>query len=137
KTNSKSIMMKIFYLDTCNTCQRIIKEIDHETQFEYQNIKTNPVLAADLDFFKEKTGSYESLFNRRAMKYRSMNLKDQNLQEADYRKLILEEYTFLKRPVVVIGEDIFVGNAKKTVEAAKKRLAAMDAESTQNTEAQI
>ncbi|MEM0995064.1 MAG: ArsC/Spx/MgsR family protein [Bacteroidota bacterium] len=125
-------MMKVFYLDTCNTCQRIIKEIDHETQFEYQNIKTNPLSATDLDFFKEKTGTYESLFNRRAMKYRSMDLKNQNLEEEDYRRLILEEYTFLKRPVIVIDDDVFVGNAKKTVETAKARLEDMQDDLAEN-----
>ncbi|MEM8524276.1 MAG: ArsC/Spx/MgsR family protein [Bacteroidota bacterium] len=115
-------MMKIYFLDTCNTCQRIIKEIDHEDQFEYQNIKTDPISAEDLDTFYEKVGSYESLFNRRAMKYRQRGLNKETLSEADYRRLILEEYTFLKRPVIVIHDDIFVGNAKKTVAAAKEKL---------------
>ncbi|MEL6720200.1 MAG: ArsC/Spx/MgsR family protein [Bacteroidota bacterium] len=115
-------MMKIYFLDTCSTCQRIIKEIDHEDQFEYQNIKTDPISAEDLDIFKEKVGSYEALFNRRAMKYRQRGLNNQELNELDYRTLILEEYTFLKRPVIVIEDEIFVGNAKKTVAAAKEKL---------------
>ncbi|MEN0047244.1 MAG: ArsC/Spx/MgsR family protein [Bacteroidota bacterium] len=115
-------MMKIFFLDTCNTCQRIIKEIDHEDQFEYQNIKADPISEKDLDDFKERVGSYEALFNRRAMKYRQMGLNKETLSEADYRRLILGEYTFLKRPVIVIDDDIFVGNAKKTVAAAKEKL---------------
>ena len=71
---------------------------------------------------KDKVGSYEELFSKRAIKFRSMGLKDLNLTDADYRKYILEEYTFLKRPVIWIGEEVFVGNAKKTVEAAKATL---------------
>ena len=70
-----------------------------------------------LDEMAEKIGSYEALFSRRAMKYKSMGLKDKNLTETDYRNLILEEDTFLKRPVFLVGENIFVGNSKKTVEA--------------------
>lgn len=115
-------MRKIFHLSTCNTCQRIIKELSAVGSFELQDIKTEPLTAADLDFFKEQAGSYEALFSRRAIKYKSMGLKDKNLTEEDYRKLILEEYTFLKRPVVVIDGQVFVGNAKKTVEAAKNLL---------------
>ena len=65
-------------------------------------------------------GSYEALFSRRAMKYKSMGLKDKNLSEQDYRQLILDEYTFLKRPVIIVDDQIFVGNAKKEVEAAKE-----------------
>lgn len=114
--------MKIYHLSSCNTCQRVIKEIDHETKFSYQEIKSDPITAQQLDELKAKVGSYEALFSRRAMKYRSMNLKEQQLSEADYRRLILDEYTFLKRPVVLVGDDIFIGSTKKTIAAAKKRL---------------
>ena len=85
-----------------------------------QDIKTESISAAQLDEMKSKTGSYESLFSRRAMKYKEMGLKDKPLTEKDYRQLILDEYTFLKRPVVIIGDKIFVGSEKKTVEALKK-----------------
>ena len=71
---------------------------------------------------KEKVGSYEALFSRRAMKYRSMGLNEKELSEDDYRNLILEEYTFLKRPVVVIDDEVFVGSAKKAVEGAKQKM---------------
>ena len=38
-----------------------------------------------------------------------------NLQEENFRRLILEEYTFLKRPIFLIGQQIFIGNSKKTI----------------------
>ena len=62
-------------------------------------------------------GSYEALFSKIAMKYRSMGLNEKKLTEKDFRKYILEEYTFLKRPVIVIGNELFVGSAPKTVKA--------------------
>lgn len=65
-------------------------------------------------------GSYEALFSRRALKYKEMKLKDKQLTEKDYRDLILQEYTFLKRPVVIKGKKIFIGSEKKTVEALKE-----------------
>lgn len=71
---------------------------------------------------KEMAGSYESLFSRRAMKYRGLGLHEMDLKEADYRKYILEEYTFLKRPVMIFEDEIFVGNTKKTVAAAADKL---------------
>jgi arsenate reductase len=116
-------MRKIFHLSTCNTCQRIIKELDLESKgFEMHDIKQQNISAEALDSAKEKIGSYEGLFSKRAMKFRSMGLNEMNLSEADYRKYILEEYTFLKRPFIWIGDQLFVGNAKKTVEAAKAAL---------------
>ena len=112
-------MNKIFYLESCSTCQRIIKELGITADnFEMHEIKSTPMSEGDVDAMKDKAGSYEALFSRRAMKYREMGLHEQNLSEKDYRKLILEEYTFLKRPVIWIGDELFVGNTKKVVEAA-------------------
>ena len=86
--------------------------------FELREIKSEPMSEAELDEMKSLSGSYESLFSRRSMKYKAWNLKEKTLTEADYRKYILEEYTFLKRPVIKISEKLFIGNAKAQVEAA-------------------
>lgn len=114
-------MKKIFVLGSCSTCQRILGELGTKTKgHEIQDIKTEKISAKDLDEMKKLAGSYEALFSRVAMKYRSMGLNEMELTEKDYRKYILEEYTFLKRPVVVSGDKIFIGNSKKVVEAAKE-----------------
>lgn len=68
------------------------------------------------------SGTYEALFSRRAMKYKSLGLAKMNLKESDYRQYILDEYTFLKRPVFIIDKDIFVGNSAKIVEAIRSEL---------------
>ena len=68
------------------------------------------------------SGSYESLFSKRAMLYREKGLHEKQLSEDDYKNLILEHYTFLKRPVVLVDGQIFVGNSKKVVQAAKEAL---------------
>ena len=116
-------MKKIYHLGTCTTCQAIIKETGIDKKgFEMQDIKTEKITPAQLDEMKSKTGNYESLFSRRALKYKEMGLKDKALTEKDYRQLILDEYTFLKRPVVFINDRIFVGSEKKNVEALKDAL---------------
>ncbi len=115
-------MKKIYYLKSCSTCQRIIQELDLSDEFQYQNIKEEKITAEQLDEMAKLSGSYESLFSRRAMKYKALGLKDKQLTETDYRNYILEEYTFLKRPVIIIDDAIFVGNSKKTVEAVKQQL---------------
>ena len=71
---------------------------------------------------EKMSGSYESLFSKRAMKYKAMGLKDKTLSENDIKNLIVDEYTFLKRPVILLNDEIFVGNSKKIVEAVKKKL---------------
>lgn len=115
-------MKKIYYLSTCSTCNRIIKDLGLDDAFEFQDIKTNKITPAQLEQMAQITGSYESLFSRRAMKFKALGLGQKQLSENDYKKYILEEYTFLKRPVIIIGKNIFVGNAKKTVESVAKAL---------------
>lgn len=112
-------MLRFYYLSTCTTCQRIMKELDL-TSFELQDIKHEPITATQLDEMKRLAGSYESLFSRRAMKYRQWGLHEQSLSEDDYRKWICEEYTFLKRPVAIVHDQIFIGSSKKTVAALQK-----------------
>lgn len=113
-------MKKIYYLSSCTTCQKIIKEINPGKDVELQDIKIKNIDANTLDWLKEIVGSYELLFSKRAIKYRSLGLNEMKLSESDYRHYLLEEYTFLKRPFMINGEEVFVGNAKKDVEAAVK-----------------
>jgi len=116
-------MKKAFTLPTCKTCVKIFDELKPEQHgCEVVDIKAEGIAPEDLDRMKELAGSYEALFSRRAMKFRSMGLADQSLTEADYRRLILEEYTFLKRPVFLFEEQVCVGSAKTAVQAAKESL---------------
>ncbi len=113
--------MKAYILNSCNTCQRILKEVNWSG--EIQNIKEKNIDEATLDKIAKALGGYKQVFSRRAMKYRSLGLNEMDLSEKDYKKYILEEYTFLKRPVFVIGNQYFAGNTKKTVAAIKEALA--------------
>lgn len=113
-------MKKIYYLKTCSTNQRILKEIDPSPDVVLQNIKEENIDAQTLDLLKEKVGSYEALFSKKAMKFREMGLHEKQLSDTDYRDLMLQEYTFLKRPFMINGNDVFIGNSKATVEAAVK-----------------
>jgi arsenate reductase len=115
-------MRKIYYLSTCSTCTRIIKELNLDDSFEFQDIKANKITAEQIEEMHKMSGSFESLFSKRAMKYKSMGLKDKILSETDIKNLILEEYTFLKRPVVLLNDEIFIGNSKKVVEAIANEL---------------
>ena len=119
----KDFMKKIYHLGTCNTTQNILKEVEAVKKgAELQDIKTEKITPAQIDEMKRMAGSYEALFSRRALKYKSMGLKEKKLTEKDYRDLILQEYTFLKRPVAIVNHKIFIGNTKAVVEDLKKAL---------------
>lgn len=111
-------MKKIYHLSTCSTCQRIIKELKLSDDFILQDIKTEAMTAEQVEEMKKLAGTYEALFSRRAMLFRQRGLHEKTLSESDCKDLILDHYTFLKRPVIILDEQIFIGNSKKVVEAA-------------------
>ena len=114
--------MKVYHLSTCDTCQRIIKELQPLDGVELQDIKTEAITEKQLDQMQALAGSYEVLFSKRARLYRQRGLHDKQLSETDYKNLILEQYTFLKRPVIMGNGQIFIGNSKKTVAAAREAI---------------
>jgi arsenate reductase len=119
-------MKKIYHLGNCTTSQGIIEETQIDKKgFRMQDIKFEKITPDQLDEMKQMAGSYEALFSRRAMKYKEFGLKNKKLEEKDYRNYILEEYTFLKRPVVIINDKMFIGSEKKTVEALKRSMKEM------------
>jgi len=115
-------MQTFFYLKSCSTCKRILDELNLPESVTLQNIKTEAITEEQLEIMKDLAGSFEALFSKRATLYKERDLKNKTLTEADYKALILEHYTFLSRPVLVIDNNIFVGNSKKNVEVAKQFL---------------
>lgn len=106
---------KIYYLASCDTCRKIIKSLPETANLEYHDIRQNPITEAELDEMYQLAGSYEALFSRKAQLYKSMDLKNQSLTEADFKKYILGHYTFLSRPVFIIEGKIYIGNSPKNV----------------------
>ena len=116
-------MKKIYHLSSCDTCKRILKELAPSNAFILQDIKTEAIAPAQLEQMAAMAGSYASLFSKRARLYKERNLKEQKLTESDYKDLILEHYTFLNRPVILLDDQIFIGNGKTTIAEAKLKIA--------------
>jgi len=106
-------MKKAYYLSTCDTCKRILKELNLSSDWSLQEIKTDKITISQLEEMREMTDSYESLLNKRARKL--SEFKGQELSEDKLKSMILEEYTFLKRPVFILDNQIFIGNSKKVI----------------------
>ena len=115
-------MKKIYYLGTCDDCRRVMKRLGGMKEFEKQEIKTEAVTASQLKSMRDLAGSYDALFSRKAIKYREMKLKDKVLSENEIRDLILGEYTFLRRPVIMVDNKIFIGHQEETIVELEKVL---------------
>ncbi|MES2239878.1 MAG: ArsC/Spx/MgsR family protein [Bacteroidota bacterium] len=114
---------KIYYLASCDTCRKIIKSLPKDNNLAFHDIKQNPITPEELEEMYQLSGSYEALFSKKAQLYKSMGLKDKNLTEADFKKYILEHYTFLSRPVFIIDGKVFIGNTQQNMLQVMKALA--------------
>jgi arsenate reductase len=108
-------MNKIYYLASCDTCRKIIKSLPNSDKLTFIDIRQNPISESDLEEMHQLSGSYEALFSKKAQLYKSLGLKDKNLTEADFKKYLLEHYTFLSRPVFIIDGKIYIGNSPKNI----------------------
>lgn len=108
-------MDKIYYLASCDTCRKIIKSLPNTNRLVFQDIRQDPITPEQLEEMYLLSGSYEALFSKKAQLYKSMDLKNKNLTEADYKKYLLEHYTFLSRPVFIIDGKIYIGNSQKNI----------------------
>lgn len=113
---------KIYYLASCDTCRKIIKSLPNSDKLEFHDIRQNPITASELEEMYQLSGSYEALFSKKAQLYKSLDLKNKNLTEDDYKKYLLEHYTFLSRPVFIIDGKIYIGNSQKNVHEVIKVL---------------
>lgn len=111
-------MKKVFYLKTCDTCLKILKKFNLK-DWELREIKINPVTVEELEEMYRLAGSYETLFSKKSNQIKLREINPKKLQENDYKELILDHYTFLKRPVFMTDKEIFIGNEKKTLEALR------------------
>ena len=115
-------MRKIYYLASCATCRKIIKSLPATSNLEFHDIRQNPISSVELEYMRQLSGSYEALFSKKAQLYKEKGLKNLSLTEADYKNYILEHYTFLSRPVVVLENEIFIGNSQPNILKLHKAL---------------
>lgn len=84
--------------------------------WELREIKSEPVTKEELEEMYNKTKSYEALFSKKSMQIKERGIDITSLKEKDFKKLILDHYSFLKRPVFVTDQEIFAGSDKKNLE---------------------
>ena len=115
-------MDKIYYPASCDTCRKIIKSLPKDNNLVFHDIKQSPITETELEEMYQLSGRYEALFSKKAQLYKSMDLKNKSLIEADFKKYILEHYTFISRPVFIIDGKIYIGNSQQNILQVMKAL---------------
>lgn len=110
----------MYWLPYCSTCvkaEQYLLERGVKIQ-KYVNLKEERVSKSDVEKLVKLIGGAEKLFSKRAMTYRSMGLDKMKLSEDDMIRYMVEEYTFIKRPVIVTKDkQILAGFSAKRYQA--------------------
>jgi len=105
-----------FYgLPNCTTCQKALRRLDYHrvSDIVKRNIKEEPLSCDEVERLAKLLGGVENLFSRRSNKYRELGLKDKTISENEMLDLMAGEYTFLKRPILVVGNKAVAGFFEK------------------------
>lgn len=108
-------MKKVFYLNSCDTCRKILAKFDLR-DWEMREIKKEPITLEEVEAMFKVTNSYEDLFSKKSTQIKLRELDLKTMGEDDFKELLLDHYTFLKRPVFLTDTEIFIGNDKKNIE---------------------
>ena len=98
-----------------------MKKFDSEA-WQLHDIRKSPLTEIELDALADVAKSYEAIFSKRARKVKELNLDLSNFSESDYKKYLLLDYTFLKRPILQVDMHLFIGSSKATLAAAQEHL---------------
>lgn len=101
---------------------RIIKSLGIEDAYFLQNVKEQMTSPEQLDFLYNFTNSYEGLINKRGRVFAQMKREKAVFSETVYKALLENEYSCLKRPILIWDNKVFLGNAKATVVKMKAAL---------------
>ena len=123
-------IIRFYGLPNCTTCQKALRRLDYHRvpDVEKRNIKEEPLTREEIEKLAAMLGGVENLFSRRSVKYRELGLRDKELSEAEMLDLMANEYTFLKRPILVAKGKAVAGFFEKvyddflTAETQKNRV---------------
>jgi arsenate reductase len=94
---------RFYWLPHCSTCQKAEQHLLKKGAVikKHINVKEEKVSRQELEELCNALGGVDKLFSKRAMKYRGWGLHEKELSDEDMLNYMLEEYTFIKRPVLV------------------------------------
>lgn len=108
-----------YWLPNCSTCQKAKGWLERRGVkiTAMRDIKENPLSRKEVEDLVKMLGGPAELFSKRAIKYREMKLNEREVPPDEMLDLMTDEYTFLKRPIMVIGDQAAAGFFEKSFES--------------------
>ncbi|UFH59724.1 arsenate reductase family protein [Sulfurovum mangrovi] len=102
-------MIKVYGIKNCDSVRKAIKYLkSHELAFEFIDFRETPVSDTEIAKWLEES-DINTLFNTRGTTYRTLKLKELNLDEEGKRTWLAKENMLIKRPVITLDNDVIVG----------------------------
>ncbi len=117
------IIERFYWLPYCSTCTKAEQYLlERGAKIErYIHVKEEPVPKEEIEELSRLIGGVGKLFSKRAMKYRAWGLHEKSLSDADMLNYMHQEYTFIKRPVLVTKDQrVLAGFSAKQYDALLK-----------------
>jgi len=101
-------MIKMYGIPTCGSVRKAKKFFnDNGIEFEFVDFKKTPVSCEKIDEWLKQV-SIDKLFNNRGTKYRTLKLKELNLDDEGKREWLCKENMLIKRPVIEFDNKVIV-----------------------------
>ncbi len=107
--------MKVLFIEypKCTTCQKAKKWlVDNKINFEDRHIvEKNPSVTELKKWWKMSELELRKFFNTSGLKYKELALKDKlpTMSDDEKIKLLASDGMLVKRPLVVMDDDVLVG----------------------------
>lgn len=102
-------MLKVYGIKNCDSVRKAIKYLkSHDIAYEFVDFRETPVGEAEIAKWLKNT-DIKTLFNTRGTAYRTLKLKELNLDHAEKQSWLAKENMLIKRPVIQFGETVIVG----------------------------
>lgn len=105
--------MVVYGIKTCGSVKKALTFFkNHAIDVEFIDIRQEPVSGEKLDYWLSYV-DIDTLLNTKGTKYRTLELKELQLDDEDKREWLLKEPLLIKRPVVESERGVHVGYDEK------------------------
>ena len=102
-------MITVYGIKTCGSVKKAIKFFkENDISFEFVDFKKEHILRDKIEEWLKKT-SIDKLFNNRGTKYRTLKLKELDLDDEGKIEWLVKENLLIKRPVIEYDGKVIVG----------------------------
>ena len=102
-------MIKMYGIPTCGSIRKAKKFFnENNIKFEFIDFNKTPVECDKIDYWLQQV-DMKLLFNSRGTKYRTLKLKELNLDETGKREWLCRENLLIKRPVIEYEDKVIIG----------------------------